>query len=118
MCMSQEAVSIPLACNLRLFVSHIPLFLSLLLSLVGTPPSYLTVCFKIFDEDKDGILSREELTSAITHLQTIVRENSEETPEDIEDIVSSFGTVLFFTYYPTNYMLLCCSQIKRDPPPH
>jgi Ca2+-binding EF-hand superfamily protein len=61
----------------------------------SSPREKHNLCFKIFDEDRDGALSREELTGAITHLQTIVRENSEETPEDIEDIVSSFGTVLF-----------------------
>lgn len=52
------------------------------------PPPHLPVCFKVFDEDGDGVLSREELTQAITHLQAIVRDNSEEIPEETEDVVS------------------------------
>ena len=79
---------------ISLFLSLLPLF-PLSLSTYSLPPPlphptppHLPVCFKVFDEDGDGVLSREELTQAYTHLQAIVRDNSEETPEEAEDVVS------------------------------
>ena len=46
------------------------------------------MCFKVFDEDCDSLLSRDELTRAVSSLQTVLRENTEEeTSEDLEDEV-------------------------------
>ena len=47
----------------------------------------LSVCFTVFDEDGDGLLSQPELTRAVTALQSILRENSEESSDDLEDVV-------------------------------
>ena len=47
------------------------------------------MCFKVFDEDCDSLLSRDELTRAVSSLQKVLRENTEEeTSEDLEDEVS------------------------------
>ena len=47
------------------------------------------VCFKVFDEDRDSLLSRDELSCAVSSLQTVLRENTEEeTSQDLEDEVS------------------------------
>ena len=47
------------------------------------------MCFKVFDEDHDSLLSHDELSCAVSSLQTVLRENTEEeTSEDLEDEVS------------------------------
>ena len=40
--------------------------------------SYTAVCFRVFDSDRDGLLSRQELTRATQVLHTIETENADE----------------------------------------
>ena len=40
--------------------------------------SYTAVCFRVFDSDRDGLLSRQELTRASQVLHTIETENTDE----------------------------------------
>lgn len=40
--------------------------------------SYTAVCFRVFDSDRDGLLSWEELTRATQVLHTIEAENTDE----------------------------------------
>ena len=70
-----------------------PSFLSLLL-----PPPLtlsflsLSVCFELFDEDKDGYLSKAELLTAIKLLLVLKRSNSKE--REGEDDTATIDTIL------------------------
>lgn len=69
-----------------LFSSPPPSLCSCLLSSLAPPPlpstrsllspSFLAVCFMVFDEDRDGVLSRSEFTRAVTLLLKLRRENA------------------------------------------
>ena len=64
-------------------------------SLLSLPPSSLlsfSVCFELFDEDKDGYLSKAELLTAIKLLLELKRSNSKE--REGEDDTATIDTIL------------------------
>lgn len=43
---------------------------------------FVVVCFKIFDEDKDGVLSRTEVTQMVAVMKLVMHENLPDNPTD------------------------------------
>ena len=66
--------------------------LSLSPSSLSLPPLSLSVCFELFDEDKDGYLSKAELLTTIKVLLELKRSNSKE--REGEDDTATIDTIL------------------------